>query len=322
MLRPLHTFILLFALLGYLPFTVLGQNKQVVLEWNEKASSFISPEGKTITTPTFKDAIHSPKFGYLPFIQTEMSCVSGMSCQTEISNEKYIIVAADSTLKSILDKDYKITSQLVTERKVNKSVSQIVPLRLYNGKVERLVSFDITVKNMATPVSHRAARAYSSNSVLRKGEWMKVAITQTGIYKLDYSFIKTNLGQDPTNTTFSNIGVFGNGGGMVPELNSQARFDDVQENAILRVDRNGNNKMDVDDYILFYGEGADNWSFNQSTSQYIFNKNIYSDNNFYFITTSEATGKSIVLIPSFLLQIKHRIHFGIIRFMSSMNTIS
>jgi hypothetical protein len=298
MLRPLHTFILLFALLGYLPFTVLGQNKQVVLEWNEKASSFISPEGKTITTPTFKDAIHSPKFGYLPFIQTEMSCVSGMSCQTEISNEKYIIVAADSTLKSILDKDYKITSQLVTERKVNKSVSQIVPLRLYNGKVERLVSFDITVKNMATPVSHRAARAYSSNSVLRKGEWMKVAITQTGIYKLDYSFIKTNLGQDPTNTTFSNIGVFGNGGGMVPELNSQARFDDVQENAILRVDRNGNNKMDVDDYILFYGEGADNWSFNQSTSQYIFNKNIYSDNNFYFITTSEATGKSIVLIPS------------------------
>ncbi len=298
MLRPLHTFILLFTLLGYVPFTVLGQNKQVVLEWNEKASSFVSPEGKIIATPSFKNAVHSQIFGYLPFYQNESSCAKGMTCQTEIANEQYIAVDADSSLHLLLDKDCKTTTQLVTERKVNKAVMQIVPLRLHDGKVERLVSFDIVVKNTPAPAAHRAARAYSANSVLRKGEWMKVAITQTGLYKLDYNFIKTNLGQDPANVAFLNIGVFGNGGGMVPELNNQARFDDLQENAVLRVDKNGNNKMDADDYILFYAEGADDWTFNQSTSQYIFNKNIYSDKNFYFITTTEATGKTLGLIPS------------------------
>ncbi len=47
---------------------------------------------------------------------------------------------------------------------------------------------------------------------------------------------------------------FGNGGGMLPEKNSDARRDDLQEIAIAIYDGNDGN-FDEGDYILFYAEG-------------------------------------------------------------------
>ncbi len=50
------------------------------------------------------------------------------------------------------------------------------------------------------------------------------------------------------------IRIFGNGGGMLPEKNSDARRDDLQEIAIAIYDGNDGN-FDEGDYILFYAEG-------------------------------------------------------------------
>lgn len=151
---------------------------------------------------------------------------------------------------------------------------------------------------IASSLSAQTTRIYAEHSVLASGKWHKVAVVENGIYKIDYDFVKTNCGIEPSSVSFGKIAVFGNGGGMIPERNAIFRYDDIQENAVWRIDQNGNGKMDAGDYILFYGEGADKWFYNSSSKTFSHEKNIYADENYYFLTTTEGTGKNISSVAS------------------------
>ena len=76
-----------------------------------------------------------------------------------------------------------------------------------------------------------------TNSVLASGNWYKIAVQEDGVYKISYSNL-SNLGINTSNLSCSRIRIFGNGGGMLPNLNSDFRHDGLQENAILVVDNN------------------------------------------------------------------------------------
>ena len=76
------------------------------------------------------------------------------------------------------------------------------------------------------------------NSVLSSGNWYKISVSQDGIYKLDNNDLQS-LGIETSNLIVNSIKLFGNGGGMLPALNSDFRHNDLQENAIQVVDLNG-----------------------------------------------------------------------------------
>ena len=57
------------------------------------------------------------------------------------------------------------------------------------------------------------------NSVLSSGKWFKISTNKTGIYKLDYSSMLL-LGVGVNDLQISSIKLYGNGGGMLPKLNS------------------------------------------------------------------------------------------------------
>ena len=69
------------------------------------------------------------------------------------------------------------------------------------------------------------------NSVLSEGKWFKISTNKSGVYKLDYSSI-LSLGVTVNNLQISSIKLYGNGGGMLPKLNSDFRHNDLVENAI------------------------------------------------------------------------------------------
>ena len=141
-----------------------------------------------------------------------------------------------------------------------------------------------------------AGNPNKTKSVLAKGSWYKIAVQETGIHKITYEdFI--GMGMSPSQLNSATIGVFGNGGGMLPESNSGYRFDDLRENSIEIVD-GGDGKIDEGDFILFYGESPDKWTFNNITRVYSHAKNLYSDSSYYFITVTEGTGKRVTLQPS------------------------
>ena len=80
---------------------------------------------------------------------------------------------------------------------------------------------------------------------------------------------------------------------MLSQLNSDFRYDDLQENAIF-VAGEQDGVFDNEDYILFYGQGPDHWDINRQ--QFLLSThttNIYSDHAYYFITVDKGQGKRI-----------------------------
>lgn len=100
------------------------------------------------------------------------------------------------------------------------------------------------------------------------------------------------MGFDLSKTDPRKIRIFGNEGGMLPQANQTPRPEDLVENSIF-VSGEADGVFNSDDYILFYAQGADKYSFKQSKGIIAYEKNLYADKNFYFITVSETNGKRI-----------------------------
>ena len=132
-----------------------------------------------------------------------------------------------------------------------------------------------------------------NSSVLAQGDWYKISTTKNGIYKLSYSSI-IDLGIDVDNLQIRAIKLYGNGGGMLPHLNSDFRHNDLPEMAIKIYDSNNNGVFESSDYILFYGMSADIWKLNVSTNLFEHMTHLFSDKVYYFLTVdNQGEGKRI-----------------------------
>ncbi len=124
-----------------------------------------------------------------------------------------------------------------------------------------------------------------SNSVLKNGQWRKFYVEKSGVYKISKSFL-TDIGVD-VNADPRTIKIFGNGGRMLPLLNSTAYPMDLAENAIQFIGES-DGVFNDSDYVLFYAEGLDNWSDDSQT-----HLNLYADRSYYYVTWSGGNGKRI-----------------------------
>ena len=113
------------------------------------------------------------------------------------------------------------------------------------------------------------------NSVFSEGKWFKISTNKTGIYMLDYSSI-SSLGVAVNNLQISSIKLYGNGGGMLPKLNSDFRHNDLVENAINIYDSNNNGVFENGDYILFYGQSPHTWKYDAQTSLFKHDTHLFS----------------------------------------------
>jgi hypothetical protein len=180
------------------------------------------------------------------------------------------------------------------DRSVPYLVYSFVPIRKnpVTGNYEKLVSFIPDIKIIAGESNFvKSEKVYKTSSVLATGNWYKISIQNTGIYKVTYQDL-SNMGIDVNNIDPRNIRLYGNGGGMLPEQLSLFRHDDLEENAI-QVEGENDGRFDQGDYILFYGEGPHTWKYNPTTHSFNHVFNIYSDNAFYFLTTDLGPGKRI-----------------------------
>jgi hypothetical protein len=135
-----------------------------------------------------------------------------------------------------------------------------------------------------------AQRTYRAGSVLGLGSWYKIAVEETGVYRIDVPFLNA-LGVSTTNLTSSSIRLFGNGGAMLAEANAGPWLDDLQENAVMVVD-GGDGLVNGGDYILFYANGPDQWLKDSVNQRFSHRKNLYSNKAFYFLSIG-GNGKRI-----------------------------
>lgn len=132
-------------------------------------------------------------------------------------------------------------------------------------------------------------------SVLADGVIIKIPVSESGVYKLDYDYLKTKANLDIDNINPKNISLYGNGGGMMNGLitsDYNVQEQDLIENPIL-VFGEGDGKFDSGDYILFYAEGANKVEYSETTQKLSFPTNLYDTQNYYFLKLGTIAGKRI-----------------------------
>ena len=133
--------------------------------------------------------------------------------------------------------------------------------------------------------------AHAADSKLSTGNWYKIGMSETGIYRLTYDDL-SSLGLEVDRINPKNIRVFHNGGGVLNELNAQPRFSDLMEIPIF-VAGESDGRFDRDDYVLFYARGPVTWSYDQFNKYYKHVPNAYDDYSYAFITVDLGEGSRI-----------------------------
>ncbi|HHU34367.1 MAG TPA: hypothetical protein GXZ49_03955, partial [Bacteroidetes bacterium] len=95
--------------------------------------------------------------------------------------------------------------------------------------MKKIICYIVSVSLLANIClfAQQAKDNYSSSSLLSSGKWIKIAITEEGIYRLDYSDL-VRLGLE----TPSNPVLFGNNRGQLSYYVSDDFVDDLSEISI------------------------------------------------------------------------------------------
>ncbi|WP_338812668.1 type IX secretion system sortase PorU [Bernardetia sp. Wsw4-3y2] len=139
-----------------------------------------------------------------------------------------------------------------------------------------------------------AFSGFAQNSVLSEGQILKLKVEKNGVHKVTFQDLQT-AGLNPSTINPTNIQVFGNGGGMLPQANSVSRISDLKENAIF-IELGSDNVFNAGDYILFYAQAADIHTYDAQANdalKFSFEKNLYDDFNYYYLKVGNQTGKRI-----------------------------
>ena len=182
----------------------------------------------------------------------------------------------------------KLTNQ--DNRGIFSSLIEISPIIKEGNAFKKILSFDYNFQTSNITNSFRIAPPTIINSVLATGNWYRFYIQKSGAYLINKSFL-SSLGINPNDVDPRNIRIYGNGGRMLPLLNSEYYPIDLTENAIEVLGEN-DGVFDNDDAIIFYGEGVDNWNENSKTFG-----NLYEEKSYYYLNYDLGTGKRIINAP-------------------------
>mgnify|MGYP000551347402 CR=1 FL=1 len=131
-------------------------------------------------------------------------------------------------------------------------------------------------------------RTYTDNSVLSQGSWHKLAIAKTGMYRLDRNYLQ-QLGLNIGSIDPRNIKMYGHDGGMLPQLNSAPRYDDLKEMAIEVVGQD-DGSLDNNDFVRFFARGPHVWNYAEASDDFSHSYNHYSDSMYVFLTVGNTPG--------------------------------
>lgn len=193
-------------------------------------------------------------------------------------------------------------------RGVHKGIITLIPvIKEKNGTVKRVKSlkYSYMVSRMGSQIQRRG-RSYVASSVLASGsgDWYKVSVTETGMFKIDRAFLQT-MGIDANSVDPGHVHVFGNSAGLLPELNGSYRPDDLLQHNVL-VSGSGDGSFDQGDYVVFYAKSPHNWSLNGSLFEH--QLHLFDTKSVYFININSARpSKTVPMQSTSVLPVTHTV---------------
>lgn len=282
--------LILFFTLILIPITLVGQDKFIELDWNNtNASKWRSTSQKNTVNDKNSEVLirllinqdmnfikQWEDINYVDENSLEISNIiyeKLSNNELKIVNKKLLIGKHIAELKSGKSRDKFYTSILIN------------PIINLNGVLKKIISFKISYKynNQNRPLKTIPV----SNSALASGDWYKFKVDQTGVYRIDKSFL-SSIGMNSDNLDPRTIKIFGNGGKALPFKNIDNNEFDLIENSIKIVGEE-DGSFDINDFILFYGVGTKGYQGDDFDT----NINPYSDESYYYVTSSVGFGNRI-----------------------------
>jgi len=242
---------------------------------------------------TFDEAVFSKDYNGLPVYHQTVAIDGAKNATAELLNAVY--EKADQISE---DQAELIQDKIIPQVKLRKSRNDysldvgVFPYRKVGNNIERLVSFDLRINTTYAAQLKTPTLDYTSQSILSLGDFYKMQVSQDGIHKISKGLL-SDLGMNLDNLNIGNVQVYGLPGGMLPQTAGERRYDDLIEVAVEVVDQNSNGNFDDEDFILFYGEGADSWEFDTNSGVFSFEKNYYTDHHYYYVTRDLGASKKI-----------------------------
>ncbi len=262
------------------------------LQWSEEVKVMPYEDSiEPVNLLRFKGAVYNASHNTLPYYSERFPMPAYGEFMVSFGNMVFEpLEKTASPDDAAIAEQIKITTSVEKDRSDYFGRVMFMPIRkVGEGRYEKLVSFELRYDFVAQPQPVKPRGGNTFTSVLSDGDVYKFGTKQTGVYKLDFDFLKNKLGIPIENIDPRTIKIYGNGGGILPELTDAPREDDLVENAI-QVVGEADGKFDAEDFILFYGQGPDIWYLDTASQTFRYPKNFYSEENFYFLKTGGANG--------------------------------
>lgn len=252
---------ILYILLLFVILPVSAQDRFITLNWQELPAAQTLPEvAENIPLPDdFRFYDYKVKIEYPEFVDLDPEA------------------AAELVAKKVSLPDYP-QAETTVGISAHKGFLDVrfIPVVYRGGVYQRINSFKISLISTPVPVAARASRVSAAtrttteNSVLSSGRFVKIRVSDSGVYRITSAALR-NMG-------FSNpakVRLYGYGGYLLSTRFSEHPADDLPE---VPVYRGG-------DGILFYARGTVSWQKVGSTFTRV--KNFYSDYAYYFLTEND-----------------------------------
>ena len=266
--------------------------KNISIQWLSPIS-YQTDRDETLTFMVFMGSVEDAEFPVLPTYYdhfpvsadfADYSVTASNAVYQPLSDEEKALMPKDFRRSEI---EYKVTT--VYEKMQPYAAVSFTPVRVNGGRYEKLVSVSLSIEGRNARKGGLPTRAYADHSVLRSGNWYRVTVAKTGVYKVTYNDLSA-LGVSLSHLSSDNISIFGNGGGMLPEANGNTRPDDLLELPIEMHD-GGDHSFDAGDYFLFYAEGPHSWNLSSNQCNHQFN--LYASTASYFINVDAGVGQKL-----------------------------
>ena len=280
----MHGFKVLFVIIAGLLISTnsFGQNLSVKLQWTENI--VIENEDFKNEALRFYGADYIGEYLQIPVYTKLIDLAEGnrySDFDLVVKNTRY--EKCNKSESRILKEhkggfltDFELQSEVKKARGKQKLFIRLIPFRkTESGGFEKLISCDISYKGSKVAVADKSRKIYAENSVLATGDWYRIKITKSGVYRMSYDQLREMGINRP-----EDVRVFGNDTGMLSMRNDGSAPDDLLENDILH---SGNS-------IIFYAEGSDQWDFSETDKAFRYRDHLYSDGVYYYFSSDYDSG--------------------------------
>lgn len=193
----------------------------------------------------------------------------------------------------------QIDLKVISNKHQNNYYGKVIfcPIIKQGNTYKRLLNGTLNVTYTPRPqLDFRDLPTYTS--ALSDGTIYRMDISETGVYKLSYSFLKDQLNiSNIDNIDPRKIQLLGNGGGMLPIDPDDDRIDDLQQNKIVIVGEE-DGSFDANDYLLFYGYAANRWQYDEEKRRFNQQMNFYDTKTSYYLKIGATDGIRLSTIAS------------------------